>query len=101
MILRAAGVLAFVLALAGTAHAANCSARGPGAHFSFGVTVGVGEAWTEEDRNRFDLMQLRQMGVDATRVEQWGGCIRAFVRKPGGGEEMQFFHPDTFERVEP
>ena len=49
--------------------------------------------------NDFNLMHLRRMGVDATRAEIWGGCIRAFVRRPGGGEEMQFFHPDTFERV--
>ncbi|MNY82203.1 hypothetical protein D3C86_2241690 [compost metagenome] len=52
-----------------------------------------------EDRDNFDLMHLRQQGVDATRVERWNGCIRAFVRKPGGGEEMQFFEPGTYRPV--
>ncbi|MNL24204.1 hypothetical protein D3C87_1456280 [compost metagenome] len=61
----------------------------------------VGEPYTESEQNDFNLMQLQRLGVNATRAEMWGGCIRAFVRKPGGGEEMQFFHPDTFERVFP
>ena len=32
----------------------------------------------------------------------WGryeGRIRAFVRKPGGGEEMQFFEPGSYRPV--
>lgn len=66
------------------------------------VTFGVhlGEPYTEQELNELDLMRLRQEGVDATRVERWNGCIRAFVRKPEGGEEMQFFNPNTFERVQ-
>lgn len=44
------------------------------------------------------LSILRSMGVDATRVEDWNGCIRAFVRT-NGGETMQYFDPDTFERL--
>ncbi|NMA98351.1 MAG: hypothetical protein GX970_09635 [Phyllobacteriaceae bacterium] len=98
MFARLAGTLFFAVALTSAAQAANnCYAPRPGVHVSFGISIG-GE-FTEEERSRFDLMQLRQMGVDATRVEMWGGCIRAYVRKPGGGEEMQFFHPDSYERV--
>ncbi|KKB75934.1 hypothetical protein VW35_19515 [Devosia soli] len=68
----------------------------------FEITTGfsIGQKFTETDRNEFDLMHLRQLGIDATRVERWNGCIRAFVRKPEGGEEMQFFQPGTYERVE-
>jgi hypothetical protein len=61
--------------------------------FSFGGRMSA------DDRDDFDMMHLRQRGVDATRVERWNGCIRAFVRKPGGGEEMQFFEPGTYRQV--
>ncbi|WIY53383.1 hypothetical protein O9Z70_02265 [Devosia sp. YIM 151766] len=100
MMIRAFAALALGLMFTAAAQAsASCYARAPGAHVSFGIRIG-GE-FTQDERDRFNLMQLRQMGVDASRAEMWGGCIRAFVRKPGGGEEMQFFHPDTFERVTP
>lgn len=96
--IRISAAIALLLALTGTALAGpNCYVNTPGVHISFGVSVG--SRFTSEDRDQFNLMRLRQRGVDATRAEMWDGCIRAFVRKPGGGEEMQFFHPDTFERV--
>ena len=70
-----------------------------GAHMHFEFSMG--DHLSQDDVDEFDLMQLRQMGVDATRVERWNGCIRAFVRKPNGvGEEMQFFDPNTFRRVQ-
>jgi len=70
----------------------------PGFEVSTGFSFGG--KFTETERNEFDMMHLRQMGVDVTRVERWNGCIRAFVRKPEGGEEMQFFEPGSYERVE-
>lgn len=74
-----------------------CQGSGrPGVNFSFGFTIG---RFTQDDRNNFNLMELRRRGVDAASVEDWNGCIRAYVRRPGGGQEMQFFDPDTFERV--
>jgi hypothetical protein len=97
--LAAAALLALALTSAAQASSAQCLVSRPGVTVTFGVTIGVGEEFSESDQNEFNLMRLRQMGVDASRAEMWGGCIRAFVPKPGGGEEMQFFHPDTFERV--
>lgn len=99
MMMRMITALLLVSALTGTAQASSaaCLAPAPGVTISFGASIG-GE-FTESEQNEFNLMRLRQMGVDATSAEIWGGCIRAFVRKPGGGVEMQFFHPDTFERV--
>jgi len=85
------------LPVASASAAPFCTDDRPGLHLKFGISVG--EPYTETERNEFDLMHLRQAGIDATRVERWNGCIRAFVRKPGGGEEMQFFHPSTYERV--
>ncbi|ODT72035.1 MAG: hypothetical protein ABS75_06085 [Pelagibacterium sp. SCN 63-23] len=98
MLIRAVATLAFGLILTSAAQAsAECYAQRPGVQVSFGFSIG--DEFTQEERNRFNLMQLRQMGVDATSAEMWGGCIRAYVRKPEGGEEMQFFHPQSFERV--
>ena len=101
MIRIGSAIIVLTLALAGAAQASTvqCLVSRPGVSVTFGVTIGVGEEFSESEQNEFNLMRLRQMGVDASRAEMWGGCITAFVRKPGGGEEMQFFHPDTFERV--
>ncbi len=74
-----------------------CTETGSGVVVSFGF--GIGGKYTESERNAFDLMRLRRAGVDANATERWGGCIRAFVRKPGGGETMEFYHPDTLTQV--
>ncbi|WDR02420.1 hypothetical protein PSQ19_17690 [Devosia algicola] len=65
------------------------------------ITFGVGgpRSSSEFDQNQLDLMQLRRMGVDATSVERWNGCLRAFVRNPGGGETMEYYDPNTFRQV--
>ncbi len=57
------------------------------------------ELYSETDINNYNKQVLRSYGVDATRVEIWSGCIRAFVRLPDGSEEMQFFEPLNFRRV--
>lgn len=56
--------------------------------------------YTEDEINDFNLRLLQSRGVDATRAEIWGGCIRAFVRTSDGREEMQFFEPLNMRRVE-
>ncbi|OYW98491.1 MAG: hypothetical protein B7Z15_22075 [Rhizobiales bacterium 32-66-8] len=89
--------LALLAAAAAPVQAAFCNDDSGGVVVTFGFQIG--EPYTEQERNDFDLMELRREGIDATRVERWNGCIRAFVRKPEGGEEMQFFDPKTFERV--
>ena len=60
---------------------------------------GLGRGLSESDLNDQDLSELQSRGVDATRVERWNGCIRAFVRQPGGGEEMVFFDPNTMQPI--
>jgi len=90
--------LGFVVLLSGNAMAAPfCDGAFESGRVEFGFSIG--NKMSTEDRNDFDLMHLRQRGIDATRVERWNGCIRAFVRKPGGGEEMQFFEPGTYRQV--
>jgi hypothetical protein len=67
-----------------------------------GLTLGfkIGGRITETDRTDFALIQLQRRGVDATRVEIWNGCYRAFVRNGSGGEEMQYFEPGSYRRVQ-
>lgn len=90
--------LGFVVLLTGGSMAAPfCDGAFESGTVEFGFSIGG--KMSAEDRDDFDLMHLRQRGVDATRVERWNGCIRAFVRKPGGGEEMQFFEPGTYRPV--
>jgi hypothetical protein len=55
---------------------------------------------TETEVNDYNAILLRGVGVDVVRAEMWGGCIRAWVRLPGGSEEMQFFEPLNLRRVQ-
>lgn len=56
--------------------------------------------YTEAEINSYYYDMLEGAGVDVSRVEIWGGCIRAFVRTSNGREEMQFFEPMNLRRVE-
>jgi hypothetical protein len=53
----------------------------------------------EELQDMLDLKELRSRGVDASSVEDWNGCIRAFVRQPNGGEIMEYYDPNTYQRL--
>jgi hypothetical protein len=83
------GVALAVIASAPAMAAPICSG-------SFGLPR---EFYSESDINDYNQQMLRSYGVDASRVEIWGGCIRAYVRQPDGTEEMQFFEPLNFRRV--
>lgn len=98
MIYRLLPALGLALVLAAPAAAAPfCTGDSPGAQSTLSLTIGG--PYTTEEQNSFDEMRLRQMGVNVSSVERWNGCIRAFVRKPGGGQEMQFFEPGTYRQV--
>ena len=58
------------------------------------------DLYSEADINKANLEQVRSLGIDATRAEMWGGCIRVWVRGPDGNEEMQFYEPTNLRRVE-
>ena len=45
------------------------------------------------------LSRLRDQGVNATSVEQWGGLVRAFVVQEDGRQVMQFFAPGSLQQV--
>lgn len=42
-------------------------------------------------------LQLRGEGYDVNQVEEWNGCVRAFVQSANGGEHMAYFDPDTLQ----
>jgi len=96
---RFAIVPAFVLLAAAPAQAVPfCTDSGYGEGFELEFGLEFGRTSTEQ-RNLFDLMELRRRGVDASRVERWNGCIRAYVRQPSGGEVMEFYDPNTYQQV--
>lgn len=70
-----------------------------GSKNGIGLEIIIGGKMKEADRMEFALMALRKKGVDATRVEIWNGCYRAFVRSGSGGEVMEFYDPDTLQQV--
>lgn len=86
-----------LLAAAPTQAAPFCVGYGaPGIELEFGLEFG---RMSTDQRNLFDLMALRRRGVDASRVDRWNGCIRAYVRQPGGGERMEFYDPNNYQQV--
>ncbi|HTM78608.1 MAG TPA: hypothetical protein VL133_13390 [Devosia sp.] len=91
-------VTGVTLLLAGPALSAPfCTDDRGGVSIQFGHGKGLG--LSESDLNDADLTELQQRGVNASSVERWNGCIRAFVRQPGGGETMEFYDPNTMQRV--
>jgi hypothetical protein len=56
--------------------------------------------YSETAINAFNLEALRRRGIDVTRAEIWSGCIRVWVRQADGREQMQFYEPLNFRRVE-
>ena len=45
------------------------------------------------------LASLQQKGVKALDVTDWGGCVRADVIRKDGSTAMEFFDPDTLQRL--
>jgi hypothetical protein len=52
-----------------------------------------------ETANQNTLSRLRDQGVNATSVEDWGGLVRAFVTQDDGRQVMQFYTPGTLQQV--
>jgi len=101
-VLIPAGLL---LAMSGPAFAVSyCYDDRSSVDFSFSTNAldefGRPSNLDEELQNMADLRELQSRGVDATSVEDWNGCIRAFVRQPSGGEIMEYYDPNTFERLQ-
>ncbi|KRA42008.1 hypothetical protein ASD80_09785 [Devosia sp. Root635] len=85
------------LAFAILAAAAAPALAAPACSGSFGMDR---DRYSEAEINAYNLDLLRSIGVDVTRAEMWGGCIRVWVRRADGREEMQFYEPSNLRRVE-
>jgi hypothetical protein len=102
-----AWLLALPFALLATpAFAISCDNSSDGIRFGFSgnLTISggihIGEPYTEEELNTFDQMALRRRGIEATRVERWNGCLRAWVKGENGREQQQFFDPTNYDRLD-
>ena len=93
--------LPFALALSSPAYAISCDSP-DGIRFGLGISGGfhIGEPYTEEELNLFDQMALKRRGIEATRVERWNGCLRAWVKDADGRERQQFFDPQSYDRLD-
>jgi hypothetical protein len=74
-----------------------CPQYEPGLHFEFGFSIG--EKMTETERAAFYEQRLRARGINASQTVFWNGCLQAIVRE-NGHNTMQYFDPDTLERIE-
>ena len=62
---------------------------------------GAGEYTSQVDSDAAAInASLQQKGINAQDVSNWGGCIRADVVKKDGSTAMEFFDPDTLQRLD-
>jgi hypothetical protein len=52
-----------------------------------------------QDNETTIAMQLQQQGYDVSGVDEWAGCVRAFVTKADGTTGMAFFDPNSLKLV--
>jgi hypothetical protein len=95
------GALAMALSLPTQAWAVFCTYDGPTAGYVAKYEDGERVLVPDTDAQaEMDLQRLRQIGVPATSVERWNGCLRAFVQQPTGGETMEFYDPASLRRLQ-
>lgn len=99
--LAAMGVMAALMAAPVPAWAAFCADEGPEAPRMLierdGKSVWVVDTQAQADT---DKRRLRAVGINATSVERWNGCMRAYVKAEDGSQAMQFYDPVTLRRVQ-
>jgi hypothetical protein len=45
-------------------------------------------------------LQLKSDGYKVNAVEEWNGCVRAYLENPdGSGEHMAYFDPDSLKPI--
>ncbi|KKC35327.1 hypothetical protein WH87_17280 [Devosia epidermidihirudinis] len=66
---------------------------------SVGTMVACDSTTSISDNDTAIINALANRGVNVSSVEDWNGCIRAYVTKPDGTVGMQFFDPSTLQQV--
>ena len=78
------------------AFAAFCANEGPMAPYTIEEEDGQSKLVTDTvAQEALDKQRLREVGVVASSVERWNGCLRAFVRGSDGRNTMQMYDPAT------
>ena len=44
-------------------------------------------------------LKLQGDGVNVSNVEEWNGCVRAYVTRNDGSQAMVYFDPDTLQQI--
>jgi len=61
---------------------------------------GAGEYTSDIDARSGSIVQaLKAKGVNVQDISDWGGCVKADVVRPNGTAAIQFFDPDTLQRL--
>jgi hypothetical protein len=76
-----------------------CTSSYGGYSIQFGIGGAFSKESEEQSRISTDTMRLRRIGVDVQSLDYWNGCIRAWVRKPGGGLTEEFYDPSNLRPV--
>jgi len=102
--MRALTTVALLAGLAATAPAMareNCDYNDdtPGLKIEFGVSFGNGKSSDSFDAD-IAKIELRKRGVDARSVSLASdGCVEAFVQRPDGSWNSEYYDPDTWRKV--
>lgn len=102
--MRALTVAALVTGLAAvspTIARENCDLNGatPGLRVEFGFSIG-GKSGGDSFDPDIAKIELRKRGVDARSVSMASdGCVEAFVQRPDGSWNSEYYDPDTWVKV--
>jgi Peptidase propeptide and YPEB domain len=80
---------------------AGLAAAAPASAAPFSGSVPSCSSSTDINQNVDQIrLQLRGAGYDVNQVEEWNGCVRAYVENANGaGEHTAYFDPDTLELI--
>lgn len=79
----------------------NCDLNGstPGLTVEFGFSIGGKKGGDSFDPDIAQI-ELRRRGVNARSVSMASdGCVEAFVQRPDGSWNSEYYDPDTWEKV--
>ena len=99
--LAAMGLVAAMVVAPTPAWAAFCANEGPQAPLTAEDRDGKSVLVTDtEAQASLDKQRLREVGVAATSVERWNGCLRAFVVQADGSRAMEIYDPASLRRLQ-
>ena len=99
--LAAMGLVAGMVTAPMPAWAAFCANEGPTAPLTTEERDGKSVLVTDTAAQAsLDEQRLREVGVAASSVERWNGCMRAFVVQADGTRAMEIYDPVSLRRLQ-